>query len=426
MRAAALFLAAVLWSVGAIATATEPVEITLWHYQRDDTSTRTLIAAFEERFPHIKVIPQHMGRFTGEDFFVAVAGGVGPDVVWAAGGFVPNWALGGFIEPLTPWIERYGIQRSDFVPSAWDQAVWDGDIWALPLYVDSNFALTYNRDLLQAAGVEPPRTIAELDEANWKLTEMTSDGVLTRVGLLPWDVHGWANSVFTWGWAFGGSFYDAESGRITANHPRNVEALEWIASLAERYGFENVNNLLIDLPSGHDALMAERVAMRPEHMGIVNGWIRARTPDFNFGLAPMPYADQYVDGPQNWIGGFTLVMSVNSKHKDEAFEFIRFTTADPEGTDIWAQAEGNFVGYLKSPAFERFANSDDFVVRFFTEVLQNARHVAPPVPNQQSYGQMIADALGKVLTGQMPAQQALDEVTVMAQAELERILAGQG
>src|SRR5690606_387759 len=126
---------------------------------------------------------------------------------------------------------------------------WNGEVWALPLYVDSNFGLTYNRDMLDATGIEPPKTIAELDEANLKLAELTSDGALTRIGLIPWDVHGYGNSIYTWGWAFGGSFYDPEEQRITANDSRVVEAVEWMGSLADRFGFDVVNDLLRNIES---------------------------------------------------------------------------------------------------------------------------------------------------------------------------------
>ena len=423
----AVAVVATLCLTALMPAAAEQVEITLWHYQRNDASTRAVVEAFERRYPNIKVNLAHMGALNGENFFVAAAAGVGPDIVWADGPLVTSWALGGYIQPLTPWIERAGLSRSDFVPSAWDQAVWNGEVWALPLYVDSNFGLAYNRDMLDAAGVVPPTTIAELDDVNLKLAEYTSDGVLTRIGLIPWYTHGYGNSVYTWGWAFGGSFYDPENRRITANDPQIVAALEWMATLAERFGgFDAVQDLLSNLESGYDSLMSRRVAMRPEHMGVINSWIRARTPDLNFGLAPMPYLESAVDGPQNWVGGFTLVMSSASKHPDEAFEFIRFVTADPEGTEVWSQASGNFPGYLGSPAFERLALSDDFAVRFFAEILSAARHARPPIPNQGTYYSQLNNNLVPVLRGEVPAQQMLDEVTRVVQLDLDRILAEAG
>ena len=48
---------------------------------------------------------------------------------------------------------------------------------------------------------------------------------LVRIGLVPWGVYGRANSLFTWGWAFGGEFYDAAQGRVTATDPDVVRAL---------------------------------------------------------------------------------------------------------------------------------------------------------------------------------------------------------
>ena len=57
----------------------------------------------------------------------------------------------------------------------------------------------------------------------------TSAGNIERVGLLPSNIQ-W------WGIVFGGIFYDEENQQITANDPKNVAALEWMASYWERLG----------------------------------------------------------------------------------------------------------------------------------------------------------------------------------------------
>ena len=65
-----------------------------------------------------------------------------------------------------------------------------------------------------------------------RLGQQSGDG-FSRVGFLPWA----GNSHFyTWGWLFGGEFFDDRDNRCTANHPKNVEALTWVGSYAQRLG----------------------------------------------------------------------------------------------------------------------------------------------------------------------------------------------
>lgn len=407
-----------LIALGTIASAKDRT-VTLWHYTRGESMDQ-LAELFEEKHLDIKVVAEHMGDFRGEKFFLHLAAGTGPDVVWADGTLVTSWAVAGAIQPLTPWIDRAGLKRKDFIEPSWDQAVWAGDVWALPLYLDANFALTYNKEMLNAAGVEPPTTITELDAVTPKLTRISADGIMTQTSLIPWDVHGGGNSMYTWGWAFGGSFWDAATSKITANDPKIVRALEWMSGPAQRYGFEVVHQLLRDLPSGQDSFMAGRVAMRPEHQGMVNAII-SRVPDLDYGLAPLPYFADYVNEPQTWVGGFTLVMSSAAKDPEAAWEFIRYATADSEGTRAYGEISGAFSGLrasLSAPHLTR-----DPVSAHFLRILQGARHARPPIPNQGKYYSELDGGIYKAIRGEMPAKQLLDEVTKVVQKDLDEILA---
>lgn len=170
--------------------------------------------------------------------------------------------------------------------------------------------------------------------------------------------------------------------------------------------------------------MTRRAAMAPHHSGIIRGWIMARTPDLNFGLALMPYDASQVDGPQNWIGGFTLVMSAGAKDPDAAWEFIRYATADPEGTLIYALATGSFPGYRASPAFRELGR--DRIAAQFLQILQGARHARPPIPNQAYYHNELNGRIFEALRGQKPSRQVLDEITRIVQANLDEILGRRG
>jgi ABC-type glycerol-3-phosphate transport system substrate-binding protein len=63
----------------------------------------------------------------------------------------------------------------------------------------------------------------------------TLTGVIVRIGMMPPD----PLIIIS---AFGGQFIDPKTGMPTADHPRNIEALEWYRKLIEvQGGAEEVN-----------------------------------------------------------------------------------------------------------------------------------------------------------------------------------------
>ena len=62
-----------------------------------------------------------------------------------------------------------------------------------------------------------------------------------RIGIIPWVQAGNANATFTWGWAFGGSFYDPKTQKVTADNPGVVKAMEWMTSYAKKFDVTRVN-----------------------------------------------------------------------------------------------------------------------------------------------------------------------------------------
>ena len=74
-----------------------------------------------------------------------------------------------------------------------------------------------------------------MDELANKLTR-GSPGAHEQLGFVPWQLYGPGNSSQSWAYAFGGEFYDAAKDKVIANHPRTVEAFEWMAGWARRLG----------------------------------------------------------------------------------------------------------------------------------------------------------------------------------------------
>ncbi len=379
---------------------------------------KAVVEEFTKLHPDVKV---EMLQQSADAVKVAVAGGAPPDVVFVDGPLVSSWAVAGIIQPLTRFIQRDKIQKKDFIPPSWRQNEWAGDVWAMPVIVDPNFALTYNEELFANAGLnaeQPPRTIAELEQAIRRLTRYDSEGQMAQIGMVAWDVFGRTNTMYTWGWNFGGEFMDEDGVRVTADHPANVAALTWLKAQYDQYnpGLARLNS---KVGPGRDRFMSGLEAMVFSHTGRARNIARV-APDIHFRLAPMPYDAGAAKGPQAWVGGWTLAIPQGARNPELGWEFIRFITADPRGTTRFATVSGWFTGYLKSPAYAEFRK--DRILAPFLEIVTMAQHQRPVIPVQERYWNELDQAVNAVLTRNAPPRETLQHVSQVVQSELDRVL----
>ena len=113
-------------------------------------------------------------------------------------------------------------------PAFLEQSEIDGTVWAIPDLASAR-AMYYNKDILDAAGVEVPTTWDELKAACEKIKETNPD-------VYPWGIdmttdEGQAAFAY-YTWNNGGGFVD-EDGEWALNSDANVEAVEYEIGLVK-------------------------------------------------------------------------------------------------------------------------------------------------------------------------------------------------
>ena len=199
------------------ASPARPTVVTVWHPwpQTEAVAFRRVVAEFERTHPDVRIELSYAANnlTNSQKLFLAIAGGVAPDVTFVDGQQLAEWAARGALTDLSADAERAGIRGDQFFAPRWAESTYGGRVYALPWTADPNFALVWNKQMFRDAGLDPerpPRTIGELDDYDRRLTRLRrgADGRVTgidAVGLVPW---GWqVNSIFTWAYAFGGDFY---------------------------------------------------------------------------------------------------------------------------------------------------------------------------------------------------------------------------
>jgi ABC-type sugar transport system permease subunit/ABC-type glycerol-3-phosphate transport system substrate-binding protein len=388
-------------------------------------------------------------------FLISVAGGAPPDVIWFDRYAIAEWAARGAFTPLDSFIDRDVEAGRDDTPagdrfyrSCWDEARYNGQIYGIPTSVDDR-ALLYNKDLLRQAGLvddngepKPPRTWEELAEYTVKLTKHDADGKLERVGFAPQFGNSW---LYMYGWMAGGRFMSADGTTCTLNDPKVVEGLQYMVDVYDSIGgYAEVTAFQAGFQGGElDPFIQGKIAMK-----IDGSWqlpfLAAYGRNLDFGVAPPPMPKRELDAGRphiSWNGGWAYAIPTSAKHKEAAWEFIRFMTSERAFT-VWmeserevAEAQGRLfiprqlpLSALNDRFFERYVYSNPNVpesigdgCRVFNALLPDARF-RPVTPVGQLLWNRQVTAMESALYKRVTPKEALDEGAAIVQRDLDRVL----
>lgn len=405
----------------------EKVTISVWHpwggTQKE--SFARVVDEFNRTHPNIKVealyTPNDLG--SNQKFFTAVAADKAPDVTFVDGTQTSAWAEQGALVPLDKFLAKSIIKPSDYFKPSWDQNIYKGHTWAIAYCADPNFALIWNKKAFREAGLDPnkpPTTIAELDRYNDKLTKIVN-GKIVRIGLVPWAQFGSSNSVFTWGWVFGGSFYNPKTNKITANDPKIVKCMEWMMSYARKYGIKRINAFSSGFGTrDQNPLYTGQMAMSFMHISQIND-MKEYAPNLDYGISSIP-APPGGEKNSSWVGGWNLAIPKGCKHPKEAWEFITWCCRDPKGTSYVCKIQSCLTAYKYSPFLKTIGHQEGYSQ--FLSILKKCKHQRPVMPAQSFYMTALDKAVDYAAYGRKTPKQALDDATRDTQNELDLRLAG--
>jgi multiple sugar transport system substrate-binding protein len=365
-------------------------------------------------------IPVTQGSQSDEKLLTAVAGGTPPALHYADRFTVPQFAQQGFFTPITDLAAAAGVQESDYYPFAWAETVYKGDIYALSFDTDTR-ALWYNKDIMAEVGLDPespPTTLDELRAATAALTVKDANGRITRYGFNPLYDQAWS---YTWGFAFKGEFQDPETLRITAAHPNNIQAMQFVKDFVDEIGVEEIDAMLAACAGtacndANDYFWTGQSAMTCS-----GNWKVAQAhrykPDVNYGVVPMPGPD----GPApfaSWAGGWSWAIPNGVSEVENAFDALSYLCGT-EGQLKYNKDTFHIptnVAASEDPFFR-----EDPLHAVFMDLLP-VSHTRPPIPA----GSMLWDLLFTAFRDEIPhgtktPEQALTDVDTAINAELEKI-----
>ena len=345
--------------------------VTFWHGSTDveQEALEEIVRAFNEQQSDVTVEAVYIaqqGEGQNEKLLAAIAGGNPPDVAYFDRFEVGSWAAQGSLTDLTEYADQDNIEDNDYYEYAINEAKYEGKLYGLPMDTDARL-LFYNKDHFKEAGLDPenpPKKIAELEEVAEKLT-IKKGNRFERIGFIPWYGQGW---MYTWGWVFGGEFYDEDTGQVTADDPKIVESLQWMTDYAQEYGIENLTAFTDSAGSGAESpFLTGQISMVVTVPSMV-GSIKKYKPDLNYGVAPIPTPTG--DNFTTWAGGWSFVIPKGAQNEEAAWEFMKFA-AGPVGQKIYSEKTGNLASIK---AINDELHTDDPIMKAFVDILPQARH----------------------------------------------------
>lgn len=313
-------------------------EVLFWHFWggADRSVVDDVVRRFNESqgeyFVRAIAMP---GNNLQAKLFLAIAGGDPPDIVNQDDPIVGDWGWRGVVQPIDQVCDAEELQEIEkfLYPAADRLGRFDDRLYAVCNGMDVR-ALFYNRTALQRFGLDPPKTIDELNHIANVITPPDSRDP-DFFGYLPDSRRLWA-----WGQVFGGSFYDFDTQQVTLTDPRIVQATAWMAEFGHWYGSDTINRFRQGdqslpgktfplLPIRDDAMIGRYAMLMDGQWRVrdIEAFVQRRrernVPCPEFGVCPLPYP---AGGRPNagWANGNFFVIPKGAKNSAGAVAFMKY------------------------------------------------------------------------------------------------------
>lgn len=320
--------------------------VSLWDYT-NTAYYKTMIDAFEKKYPNVKVEVKEISAAEYSDTIVVKMGAKeNYDVVFMKG--LPEMAAliaNGHLVALDDYAKNI-----DMAPygGAEKSLTVDGKLYGMPFRKDNNL-IFYNKDLFDAAGVAYPTDGMSMDEYRELAKKMTSGEGANKV--YGTHVHTWTSNVYQ---------YPNYAGKFVYNDTSTYDNL--IPYYETILAMQNEDKTVQDfgtLKTGNihysGVFYKEQVAMLQIGTWYINMLMEnVKTKEeggFNWGVCSMPNNEGI--GNTRMVGGITPVaIGKYGEHQKEAWDFINFVTGE-EGAKVLA-ATGIVPGWTGKAVLDIF------------------------------------------------------------------------
>ncbi len=391
----------------AVAPAAGKVQV-VWFAARDTTGfSPKQVDQFNKQSSTIQISYQEQGAVTQDlhDKFVtlATAKDSSVDMVSMDVPYVPEFAAAGWTISLDNLLSS--DERAKFFKGTLDGATYQGKLFALPWY-NNGPGLFYRKDLLDGAGLQPPKTYDELLSQSKKLQTPDVSGFIAQLSQSEGGIITWLEYL----WGYGGDIVDDKLNIVLDKGTAAVDAMNRLLDFVytSKITPESALTMKLTNDAQQPFLDGKGVFLRL--------WITSANAfdsdtskvKGKWGVVPLPSNDATKPGP-GCLGTWNLGVSKFSKHQAEAGQVIQWLSTAEQQTNRYL-ANGNIPS--RSAVFQDPQVKAKYsYVDALTPVFESLK----PRPVTPFYSQMSADAIqpnfGAAMGKQKSAEQAIKDMT---------------
>ncbi|HEX7932707.1 MAG TPA: sugar ABC transporter substrate-binding protein [Paraburkholderia sp.] len=413
-------LAGVTIGAAQFASAANVTNVTIATLNNPDMlELKKLSANFEKTNPDIKlnwvILEENVLRQRATTDITTNSGQF--DVVAIGTYEAPQWGKRGWLAPMTGLPSSYDLD--DVVKTARDGLSSNGQLWALPFYVESSMTF-YRKDLFAAKGLKMPDqpTYDQVKEFADKLTDKANGvyGICLR-GKAGWGENmAYVSTVVN---TYGGRWFD-ENWKAQIDTPEWNKAVTFYSDLLKKDGppgasSNGFNENLTLMSSGKCAMWIDATVAA----GMLYNKAQSQVAD-KIGFAAAPIAT--TPKGSHWLWSWSFAVPKTSKSQDAAKKFAEWATSK-EYIELVAKDEGWASvppGTRKStyarPEYKQAAPFGEFVLKAIETASPNDSTLKKVpysgvqfvgIPEFQSFGTVVGQSIAGVVAGQTDVASAL-------------------
>jgi multiple sugar transport system substrate-binding protein len=341
--------------------------IEFWHFftDREAAAIDSVVADFSAKYPNI-----HVTVKSGQDddkMTQAISAGQGPDVGLSySTDIVGKFCASGAWQDLSAYITRDSLDLNNIPGPVRQYTAYQNKRCTMPFLSDA-YGLYYNKKMFAAAGIaNPPKTLSELTADAKLLTKLNTNGSIKVAGFDP--LYGfYENSPAHFAPMANAQWLTSDGKSAIGSDAGWKEILAWQKQLIDYYGYAKMTKFQSgfgDEFSADNAFEKGQVAMNLDGEYRI-AFINADHPDLDYGVAPMPVADDHPDlYGSGYITGNVIGISKNSKNPEAAWVFIKYLTTNTDAVVKLANGIKNIPttnAALASPNLQVDANFKTFI-----------------------------------------------------------------
>lgn len=398
----------------------EPAELRMGWWGNDDRAERTLavIELFEAAYPDITVSGEPNGG-AGDHFQILdtqLAANNAPDIIQFGGNW-PDYTQ--YLEPLNGYL---GAQLAIDTPELFDQAAFvpatdaEGDLYAISLGTNT-LTLTYNKTMIEAAGVDLPElnmTWEEYIDYGRELKEALPEGVSPFVD----NSTNTANFMGVFYTQQGTPMWTLDDGGTSYATVESAQAwLQMWADMRAEGLIPDADTTYTYTEDGPDssALVAGDAAIGLVWSNQVAAYQAAMTDELGMTTLPQGGEPAYAIQMSQYLG-----MNNASENKEAAALFINFFVTSPEAGAILETNRGvPSSPVVRAAIADESTEIDAAVYALYNAITEAGRVVpqGPNLPNDQEFVNELELIGQQVAYGESTVEQAAEDL----QALIERL-----